>query len=229
MPSRIKMNTESKKCTKCNDLKNKIEFIKKCGMCKNCRSIHKKEYRLKNIEKFKEKDKKHYEKYKEKIRERDNKYYEKNKEKIQAQRKEYRKNNIEKHKAKQKEYYTNNIQKRLGIAYRNRVREKLKSGKGYIEYLGCSIEHLIKWFEFNFQYNDFTWENYGKIWEIDHVIPCATFNLVEKNNVYKCFNWKNTQPVNKNFNRKKNSKIIINQNFEQQLRLYIFQKKTAII
>ena len=210
MPSRIKMNTETKKCTRCNDLKNKIEFIKKCGMCKKCRSIHRKEYRLKNIEKFKEKDKKHYEKYK-------------------AQRQEYRENNIEKHKAKQKEYYTNNIQKRLGIVYRNRVREKLKSGKGYIEYLGCSIEHLIKWFEFNFQYNDFTWENYGKNWEIDHVIPCATFNLVEKNDVYKCFNWKNTQPVNKNFNRKKNSKIIINQNFEQQLRLYIFQKKTAII
>lgn len=225
MPSRIKMNTENKKCSKCKDIKNKDEFIKKCGMCKKCRTAHRKEYRLKNIEKFKEKDKKYYQKYKEQIRERDNKYYEKNKEKIQAQRKQYRENNIEQHKAKQKEYYTSNIQKRLGIVYRNRVREKLKTGKGYIEYLGCSIPELIKWFEFNFTYSDFTWENYGKRWEIDHVIPCATFNLLEKNDVYKCFNWKNTKPVNKNFNRRKNCKINLNENFEQELRLYIFEKR----
>jgi hypothetical protein len=227
MPYRIIMNL--KKCTKCNLEKDKNEFIKKCGMCKPCRSIHRKEYRLKNIEKFKIKDKKYYEKNKERIRKKDDEYYEKNKEKIRAQRKEYRINNIEKHKQKQKEYYYNNIQKRLGITYRNRVREKLKSGKGYIDYLGCSIPELIAWFEFNFALdNDFTWDNYGKVWEIDHVIPCATFNLLDKDHIYKCFNWKNTKPVQKNFNRKKNSKIVINENFEQELRLHIYIKKQGI-
>jgi len=224
-----------KKCTRCENEKDKNEFIKKCGMCRICRSIHRKEYRLKNLEKFKEKDKRYYEKNKEKIRERDNNYYQQNKEKIQAQRKEYRINNIEEHKAKQKKYYYTNIQKRLGITYRNRVRSKLKTGKGFIEYLGCSILELIEWFEFNFKYDGFTWENYGKAWEIDHVIPCAKFDLVIKENVFKCFNWKNTKPVRKNFNRKKSSNIDQNEKFEQELRLYLYSKgkfknlNTAII
>jgi hypothetical protein len=218
------MDKEIKKCSKCGINKNKEEYIKKCGMCKECRSTHRREYRIKNIEKFREKDKKHYEKHKEKIRDRDNKYYEKNKEKIQLQRKIYKENNIEKHKEKQKEYYRNNIQQRLSIVYRNRVREKLKSGKGYIDYLGCSIKDLIKWFEFNFSFNDFTWENYGQLWEIDHVIPCSKFNLEDKLQVYECFNWKNTKPVYKSFNRSKNDKIIPQQILEQKIRIYIFKK-----
>jgi hypothetical protein len=198
----------SRNCTRCKELKDCDEFIKKCGMCRECRSIHRKEYRLNNLEKFKDKDKKYYIKNRIKVRERDNSYYEKNKEKIFEQRKKYREQNKELLKQKAHDYYINNIQKRLGITYRNRVREKMKTGKGYIDYLGCEIVDLIKWFEFNFLFSDtLTWENYGKVWEIDHVIPCATFDLTNLEDVYKCFNWKNTKPVTKNFNRSKNKNI----------------------
>ncbi len=223
------MNSKKKKdfknCTICKESKKIEEFIKKCGRCKPCRSAHNKEYRLQNIEKFKEKDKKYHEKNKEKVRERNNNYYENNKEQIKIQRKEFREDNKEYLKEKNHNYYMSNIQKRLGITYRNRVRSKLKSGKGYIDFLGCSIEKLMKWFEFNFSYEDnFNWDNYGKVWEIDHVIPCAQFDLTIQENVDKCFNWKNTKPVKKNYNRKKNKNIVATQVLEHEIRLKIYGK-----
>lgn len=219
-------NIENKKCSKCSEMKNKNEYIKKCGMCPPCRSVHRKEYRLKNIEKFKEKDKKYYEKNREKIRERDNNYYKENREKIQKQRKIFRENNIEYHKEKQRMYYLTNTDKRIGINYRNRVREKLKSGKGYLDFLGCSITELIKWFEYNFTFDsEFNWENYGKVWEIDHVIPCARFNLQNKEEIFKCFSWTNTKPVTKNFNRRKSNNIIENQVLEQNIRINLFTRQ----
>ena len=221
------MNTDIivKKCTKCYETKDKVYFINKCGMCKPCRSVHRKQYREQNIEKFVEKDKQHYEKNKYKKKEQFSEYYKKNKEKIKEQRKVYRNNNPEQHKKYQREYYHSNINRRLNLVYRNRVRREIKSGKKYLEYLGCSIEHLKLWFEFNFELDGFTWDNYNVLWEIDHVIPCAKFDMQEQENIKKCFNWRNTKPETKSFNKKKNSNIISKQLFELELRLFIFDIK----
>jgi hypothetical protein len=219
----MKMNTKT--CSKCKELKDINEYIKKCGMCKSCRTIHRKEYREKNKEKFKEKDKKHYEKYKDEKRKQQAEYYKQNKTDIQNKRKIYRENNIEKHREKCREYYHSNLNRRLALICRNRIRREIKSGKKYLEYLGCTIDNLKNWFEYNFNLDNLTWDDYNKLWEIDHVIPCATFNMQSNDDVYKCFNWKNTKPVSKHLNRTKNSNILPFQIFEQELRLYIFQRQ----
>tara|TARA_R110000796_G_scaffold42401_3_gene104855 strand:+ start:140 stop:622 length:483 start_codon:yes stop_codon:yes gene_type:complete len=71
----------------------------------------KKEYRDKNKEKLKEKDKKYYEKNKEKIKEKDKQYYEDNKEKIKKQKKENYEKNKEHYKKKNKDYREENKEK----------------------------------------------------------------------------------------------------------------------
>ena len=39
------------------------------------------------------------------------------------------------------------------------------------------------------------WKNYGTGWHIDHIRPCSSFNLRKKSEQYKCFNYKNLQPL----------------------------------
>jgi hypothetical protein len=51
------------------------------------------------------------------------------------------------------------------------------------------------------------WDNHGLIWEVDHIIPCSSFDLTIEDNIYKCFNYKNTQPLYKSLNRSKKDKI----------------------
>ena len=226
LPSRMKMNVvKLKKCTKCFELKDTDLFINKCGMCKTCRSIHRKEYREKNIEKFKEKDKKYHEKHKEKVKIKVGEYYVKNKDKIMEQRKICRDKNRDENKKRHREYYHANLNRRLSLVYRNRVRREIKTGKNHLEYLGCSIEDLKRWFEFNFELDGFSWDDYNILWEIDHVIPCAKFNMEVKYDIYKCFNWRNTKPESKSFNKKKSSNIIDKQVFILELRLFIFEAK----
>ena len=51
--------------------------------------------------------------------------------------------------------------------------------------------------------SDMSWDNYGTYWEIDHVRPCSSFDFLNHDECYKCFNWKNTQPLYKKMNNSK--------------------------
>jgi hypothetical protein len=39
------------------------------------------------------------------------------------------------------------------------------------------------------------WENHGKLWHIDHIIGCCNYNMLDKNEQKKCFNYRNTRPI----------------------------------
>jgi len=96
----------------------------------------------------------------------------------------------------------------MRLLLRDRLRKALKgknprnSRSSMIKYLGCSIseckEHITR--QFN---QDMTWQNHGKLWEIDHRIPCASFDLTKESEIIKCFNYKNLQPLLNEQNRVK--------------------------
>ena len=89
---------------------------------------------------------------------------------------------------------------------RSRVRDALKSfstrkdRKHTIEYVGCSIEDLRTHLENQFEKeaercgHPISWENQGE-WHIDHIKPCASFNLDLEEERHKCFHYTNLQPM----------------------------------
>ena len=51
------------------------------------------------------------------------------------------------------------------------------------------------------------WDNYGE-WHIDHIKPCAKFDLTKLEDQKKCFNYTNLQPLWAIDNYKKRDKIL---------------------
>jgi len=76
----------------------------------------------------------------------------------------------------------------------------------HIELLGCSYNELKFHLENLFQ-KGMTFENYGE-WELDHVYPISKFNLDDIEEIKKCFNYKNIQPLWMFDNRSKYNKIL---------------------
>lgn len=74
-----------------------------------------------------------------------------------------------------------------------------------IDVLGCSIEECRKYLESKFQ-DGMTWDNYGE-WEIDHILPCASFDLTKEEEQKKCFHYTNLQPLWWRDNRTKGNKV----------------------
>lgn len=87
-----------------------------------------------------------------------------------------------------------------------------KKSKHTIEYLGCSMEEYFKWI---MTYStEYTLQNYGKEWHIDHVIPVSKFDLFDLEQQLFAFNWMNTMPLSCKENLKKGNKIISSQVLE---------------
>ena len=72
--------------------------------------------------------------------------------------------------------------------------------------------------------DDMSWDNYGKVWHIDHIIPCSSWNLSDEFENNCCWNYRNLQPLYASDNQSKKDKY--NQNDKIQ---YIkFMKKILI-
>jgi hypothetical protein len=52
-----------------------------------------------------------------------------------------------------------------------------------------------------------TWKNQGSYWHLDHKIPVNTFLFNDEEDLYKCFNYTNYQPLLKTENLSKNDFI----------------------
>ena len=185
-----------------NFSKNKRQKDRHHYVCKSCR----KEYNTNNQKNIKE-------------------YRENNKEKIKPQIQEWKKNNPKRVKElwkinnskktkektkldnqKQKEYkknwsknqYKNNINFKITQLLRIRLIDALK-GKtnktdSSLKILGCSIEEFKLYLEKQFL-PEMSWKNHGEIWEIDHIKPCSSFDLICETQQKECFHYTNLQPL----------------------------------
>ena len=76
-----------------------------------------------------------------------------------------------------------------------------------VELLGASIPDVIKHLEKQFK-QGMTWKNHGKDgWHIDHIRPCASFDLSKLEEQKKCFHYNNLQPLWSVDNIKKGAKL----------------------
>ena len=71
--------------------------------------------------------------------------------------------------------------------------------------LGCSSEFLRQHLERQFK-PGMSWENHGQ-WHLDHIKPCASFDLSKPEQQRICFNYKNLQPLWAIDNMKKGAKL----------------------
>lgn len=117
-------------------------------------------------------------------------------------RKEYNKKHFQENKEKIYKYnrkHRNIPKNRLLENLRSHICVMLKQTKTYkknktISYLGCNINEYKNYLESLFL-PEFTWDNRGEIWEIDHIEPLSKFDLTIEENIYKAFNYKNTKPI----------------------------------
>jgi len=90
---------------------------------------------------------------------------------------------------------------------RSRIFSAIKFKSNHtIHYLGCNSTDYLKWL-LNCN-SSFTFQNYGKEWHIDHVIPLSKFEILNEEQQLVAFNWRNTMPLSVKQNLSKNNKII---------------------
>lgn len=165
-----------------------------------------KNYRLSNKDKIKENEKHVYSINKEKLKEKAKNYYWANKDKIKEKYKEYQKEYRKSHKDKKNKMrklkrktdiiyrITCQLRTRLNKAFKN---QKVIKSKHTLKLLGCSLDYLknhLQQTAIKNGYNDFNINNYSSNeYHIDHIIPCAAFNLKCNYHQQLCFNWSNLQ------------------------------------
>lgn len=114
-----------------------------------------------------------------------------------------------------------NLHAQLSGNMRSRINNALKGNPkaGTTENLvGCSYKDFRKHLEKQFD-DKMNWENRGK-WHVEHIIPCAAFNLQRPEEQRRCFNWRNLQPMWEQQNLEKGNKYVFNPVLE--ISLYFF-------
>ena len=128
------------------------------------------------------------------------KYIEKNSEKLNEYHRKWKKNKRD-----------TDIQYKLQSNMSRRIRYELnsllkgKKTKQTMEYVGCTVDELKKYIENKFT-EGMSWENYGSVWHIDHIIPCSAWNFESEEECSYCWNFRNLQPLLASQNQSKYDK-----------------------
>lgn len=133
------------------------------------------------------------------------KYLEDTKQKRKERRKEYEKKKL-------KEDFEYKLIHNMRCFLRNKLKRHFKrSGAPYKKALttnsliGCNAEELANYLRLLYKpgMND---DNHGE-WHIDHIIPCAAFDLTDIEQARKCFHFTNLQPLWAHENLSKSDKF----------------------
>jgi len=210
------------------DNKEKLKEIRKQYYLDNKekKKQYQKQYWLDNKEKKKQYQKQYWLDYKEKNKEQIKQWCLNNKEKLKKYRQQYYLNNLEKNKKQMKQWRLNNKEK-INSYYKNKTKtdpiykfaknqrkrtwaalKGISKCESTLILLGCSIEECWNHLEQQFK-PGMTRDNYG-LWHIDHIIPCASFDLNDSEQQKFCFHYTNLQPLWAIDNMKKGIKLNYN-------------------
>ncbi len=193
-----------KQCKKCNEFKPLVEYCSRKGekdgkhrYCKSCLNTNFKEYYHTSGRKENDYYKTYREQNKEYFNQYSNTHYHTKKELYR----EWEKNK-----------YATDLEFRIKHLIAGRIHSALHTYQALkkdrtIEYLGCTISEYCDYLESKFDSN-MTWENQGAYWHIDHIRPIASFDLTDEEQLYQCFHYTNTQPMEKTENRLKSDTYI---------------------
>jgi hypothetical protein len=172
-------------CTNCKVDKKEAEFYynknktKRESQCKLC---------------IREKRKARYKKNPKAELSRNKKYVEENKESVNEYKKLWARDNSHRYTEYARNKYRTDPMFRLKNCLRSRLTAAV-AGKSAstMELVGCSIDKLKQHLESKFT-EGMSWDNYGD-WHVDHIKPCASFDLSDPEQQRLCFNYKNLQPL----------------------------------
>lgn len=141
-------------------------------------------------------------------------YYEKNKQQIIACRKKYYEKNRADVLASVASYNKKRIKTdpayKLRVNLRRRVQLAINGqnkSAPTMRLLGCTAEQARQHLESQFA-DGMTWNNYGLYgWHVDHIIPCASFDLTDPEQQRQCFHYTNLQPLWAKDNLRKSDKL----------------------
>lgn len=202
----------SKICNTCNkELSLSNFYISKrnssgfLNTCKTCDSEKQRLYRKNNLRGVRERDRSYRRKNKDKINKRIRNRYLNDVEynsKVRKQNQKYREkpeNRIiacnkrrewdDKHRHDPLFKIKKNLRRRVLLAL-NGGRKQDRT----FNLIGCTPIKLKQHLENLFQ-KGMSWDNYGKEWHIDHIIPCYMFDLTSLEQQEKCFHYSNLRPL----------------------------------
>ena len=156
------------------------------GSCLKCRVDYQKEYRRKNKKRLAKLEKEYRDAHKKECLEYKRKY---RKEHPEVHRRSNRKRELKKLKT--------DPTFKLKVYLRNRIRDAIKNnrkGGSAIRDLGCTIPFLKDYIAAKF-HSGMTWENWGKVWELDHIQELHTFDLTDPIQFKQAVHYTNLQPL----------------------------------
>jgi hypothetical protein len=210
---------ENKTCAGCLLTKGLTDFYLKLGrpsgaFCKECFKAKMHSRRCLMRPELREKQRDYCRRNKEKVLKSHQEWAAKNKERTREYARAYYRLNHEKQRSqknalikKQRQDPSKRLRwhlsRRMNLALRDQGEYKRSSLSSYV---GCTMPELRVWLEKQFK-RGMTWENYGPYWHVDHILPCASFDLADPNQVLQCFHFTNLRPLKAFDNVSKGGKI----------------------
>lgn len=209
------------------DNKNKVAVASKSYVEKNKDKVaeRQRQWYLQNKAKVDARNKMYYVENKERMNELSRQYHANNKERLNAISRKYAEDNVDKireykkkwndenrdkiQQHKMERYYTDanyRLKHNLSTRMRGALAGANKSAST-VELIGCDFDFLRDYIEADFD-DKMTWLNYGSYWVIDHIKPCASFDLTNPEQQKICFHWSNLRPLEMIENIRKGDKII---------------------
>jgi len=130
------------------------------------------------------------------IKQREAEYYRTHKTEIKKVKADYRRTHNKERAARRRERYATDPNYRLTDLLRGRLRDALKGNSksaSTLELLGCTVEECKAHLEAQFK-DGMTWANQGE-WHVDHIRPCASFDMSIEADQRACFHYTNLQPL----------------------------------